>query len=122
MISEVITIDGQEVKVRVSASLPRLYRAKFQRDLFVDLKRLQKVKDSNEDLTDLDCEVFENIAFIMARHGDSENTPKDVGEWLDSFNDPLAVYKAFEDVLRLWGLNAETQSESKKNTVRPNDK
>ena len=62
MISEVITIDGQEVKVRVSASLPRLYRAKFQRDLFVDLKRLQKVKDSNEDLTDLDCEIFENIA------------------------------------------------------------
>ena len=121
MISEVIVIDGREVKVRVSASLPRLYRAKFQRDLFVDLKRLQKVKDSNEDLTDLDCEVFENIAFIMARHGDSENTPKNAGDWLDTFNDPLAVYKAFEDVLRLWGLNAETQSESKKNTVRPSD-
>lgn len=120
MISEVIVIDGREVKVRVSASLPRLYRAKFQRDLFVDLKRLQKVKESGEDLTDFDCEVFENIAFIMARHGDSENTPKDVGEWLDTFNDPLAVYKAFEDVLRLWGLNVETQSESKKNTVPPN--
>lgn len=122
MISEVITIDGRDVKVRVSASLPRLYRAKFQRDIFCDLRKLQKVKGSDEELTELDCEVFENIAYIMARHGDSENTPKDVGEWMDSFNDPLAVYKAFDDILRLWGMNVQTQSTSKKNIDQPNDK
>lgn len=37
-----IVIDGQEVAFRASAAIPRIYRMRFHRDIFKDLKDLEK--------------------------------------------------------------------------------
>ena len=37
-----IEIDGKPVKFRASAAIPRIYRIKFQRDIYKDLRSLEK--------------------------------------------------------------------------------
>ena len=73
-IKKIITIDKIEVPFKASAAVPRLYRLKFSRDIYKDFAALQKnVKDSDEGESTLDIEsleVFENVAYIMAKHAD----------------------------------------------------
>ena len=42
MLEKTVTISGREVKFRSSATVPRLYRIKFKRDIFKDLAKLEK--------------------------------------------------------------------------------
>ena len=50
MIEKTIKIGTQEVRFRSSATVPRLYRTKFKRDIFRDLNKLQKsYKDKGGD-------------------------------------------------------------------------
>ena len=42
MIKREIEISGKKVPFRSSATTPRLYRAKFKRDIFKDLSKLEK--------------------------------------------------------------------------------
>ena len=69
-----ITIDGIDVPFKASAAVPRLYRLKFRRDIYQDFAALQKsVGENTEESSALDIEsleVFENIAYIMAKHAD----------------------------------------------------
>ena len=69
-----ITIDGIDVPFKASAAVPRLYRLKFCRDIYQDFAALQKsVGENTEESSALDIEsleVFENIAYIMAKHAD----------------------------------------------------
>lgn len=37
-----IEIDGKEVLFKASAAIPRIYRIKFQRDIYKDLSALEK--------------------------------------------------------------------------------
>ena len=43
-----ITIDGREVAFKASAAIPRIYRMKFHRDIFKDLRDLEKSIDKND--------------------------------------------------------------------------
>ncbi len=112
-----IEIDGKEVTFRASAAIPRMYRLKFQRDIFKDLKSLEKsVGNGREEESDLDLfslEMFENIAYIMAKHADPAiaDTPE---EWLDGFN-TFSIYQVLPQLIELWGLNMQTDIEAKKN-------
>ena len=58
-------------------------------------------------------EMFENIAYIMAKHADPAvpNTPE---EWLDGFN-TFSIYQILPQIIELWGLNVQTEVQSKKN-------
>ena len=48
MLKKVINVGGKEVEFRSSATVPRLYRAKFKRDIFKDLAKLESsYKGSN---------------------------------------------------------------------------
>lgn len=69
-------------------------------------------EDSNLDLFSL--EMFENIAYIMAKHADA-NIPDTPEEWLDQFN-TFSIYQVLPKLIELWGLNVQTQVESKKNS------
>lgn len=64
-----IEIDGKQVPFRASAAIPRIYRMKFQRDIYKDLASLEKAIDSNsEEVSNLDLfslEMFENIACLI---------------------------------------------------------
>ena len=115
-----IEIDGKQVSFKASAAIPRIYRMKFQRDIYKDLKALEKsIGDNSEESSNLDMfslEMFENIAFVMAKHVDASipNTPE---EWLDGFN-TFSIYQVLPQLIELWGLNVQTDVEAKKNFVR----
>ena len=70
MLKREIEICGKKVAFRSSATIPRLYRAKFKRDIFKDLSKLEKsYKGKTEDGEEFqieDLEIFENVAYIMA--------------------------------------------------------
>ena len=64
VIKTTINICGKEVPFCSSAAVPRLYRVKFRRDLFRDLKKLQDSYDAKTDSYAIeDLEVFENVTF-----------------------------------------------------------
>lgn len=42
MVTKTIIVDGKEVKLKASAAIPRLYRAKFGRDIFRDLSKINQ--------------------------------------------------------------------------------
>ena len=115
-----IKIDGQEVAFKASAAIPRIYRLKFQRDIYKDLAVLEKsIGDGKEESSNLDMfslEMFENIAFIMAKHADP-SIPDTPEEWLDNFN-TFSIYQVLPQLIELWGLNVKTDVEAKKNFVR----
>ena len=112
-----IEIDGQQVAFRASAAIPRIYRLKFQRDIYKDLAALEKaIGDSSEAVSNLDLfslEMFENIAYIMAKHADP-SIPDTPEEWLDAFN-TFSIYQVLPKIIELWGLNVKTDVEVKKN-------
>ena len=108
--------DGQEVPFKASAAVPRLYRARFGRDLFRDLNDLVKdinQNDENNSMLSLESlEVFENIAFVMARYADP-SIPDKPELWLDRF-ETFSVYRVLPAILKLWNINVSTDVESKK--------
>lgn len=111
-----ITIDEKEVTFKASAAIPRIYRLKFGRDIYRDLAALEKNVGENEEgksnLDLLSLEMFENIAYVMAKHADPTipNTPE---EWLDEFN-TFSIYQILPQLIELWGLNVQTDAEAKK--------
>ena len=89
--TQTIEIDGQPVKFRASAAIPRIYRMRFHRDIYRDL----------------------SAAFIMAKHADA-SIPDTPEEWLDNFN-TFSIYQVLPKLIELWGLNVQTTVQSKKN-------
>ena len=122
MIECTITISGQEVPFRSSATVPRLYRAKFKRDIFKDLTKLEqsysKRTEDGDELQIEDLEIFENVAYIMAFHADP-SIPKTIDEWLDQF-DMFSIYQVLPQILELWGDNLMTEVEAKKGLAEVN--
>ena len=61
-----IVIDGQEVAFRASDAIPRINRMRFHRDIFKDLKDLEKGIDKNNpeksSLELFSLAMFENYA------------------------------------------------------------
>ena len=116
-----ITVDGIEVPFKASAAVPRLYRLKFGRDIYKDFATLQKSVSEedaeNSGLSIESLEVFENIAYVMAKHADNDAVPASPDEWLEQFN-TFSIYEILPQLIELWGLNIETQVESKKNIAR----
>ena len=116
-----INIDGKDVMFKASAAIPRIYRLKFHRDIYKDLRDLEKAVDSSsEEQSSLDLfslEMFENIAFIMARHADPTAVPDSPEDWLDEFN-TFSIYQVLPEIIELWGLNVQSEVESKKNFAK----
>ena len=123
-LTQTIEIDGQPVKFRASAAIPRIYRLRFHRDIYKDLSLLEKsVSKQDEDSSSLDLfslEMFENIAYIMAKHADPD-IPETPEEWLDNFN-TFSIYQILPKLIELWGLNVQTDVQSKKNLDRLTEK
>lgn len=115
-----ITIDGQEVPFKASAAIPRIYRMRFHRDIYKDLRDLEKGIDKNDpENSNLDLfslEMFENIAYVMAKHADP-SIPDTPEEWLDGFN-TFSIYQVLPQIIELWGLNTQTDAQAKKNFAR----
>ena len=119
-VTKTIEIDGQPVTFRASAAIPRLYRNKFHRDIYRDLNELQKgISENDSESSNLDTfslELFENIAWLMAKHADP-TIPDSPEEWLDEFA-TFSIYQVLPQIIELWGLNVQTDVQAKKNLDR----
>ena len=117
MLKKTIKVGDKEVAFRSSATVPRLYRAKFKRDIFKDLAKLENSykgsKEEGEEFAIDDLEIFENVAYIMAYHADN-TIPSNIDDWLDQF-DMFSIYEVLPEILALWGTNLITDIDSKKN-------
>lgn len=133
-----ITISGIQCEMKSSAAIPRMYRMKFERDIFVDMQKIAKQievqnklkeelrKQAEENGEEFDeskfesglpvesLEIFENIAFLMHKHGDPSQ-PKEIDEWLDQF-DMFDIYKVFPEILKMWNIENKQMSTPKKRT------
>lgn len=128
MLTKNIEIDGKNILFAASAAIPRIYRIQFKRDIFQDMTKIEKsVKKSQDkqkenqvsesDIPIEDLEMFENVAFVMAKHAaqkKGQDFPENVYDWLDQFN-TFSVYTILPEIVKLWNLNQQTQVESKKN-------
>jgi hypothetical protein len=117
MITKIVEIDGRQVTFKASAAVPRFYRIKFRRDIIQDLQKLKKAYVENQteakQFEAIDLEVFENVAYIMAKHATPDLVPQSPEEWLDQFN-MFSIYTVLPAILELWCLNEESLVESKK--------
>lgn len=119
---KVIIVGNKEVKMRASALIPRLYRFKFGRDMISDMTSLKKAFDKVEKLPEnateeaqlsvLDLTIFENVAYIMAKHADNSQ-PDNPDEWLDQF-EMFSIYQVLPQILALWNMSTATTSAPKK--------
>lgn len=131
-----IVIGGVECNFKTSAAVPRMYRLKFKRDIFNDLnsidrqvkaqkKKMEEEKqialekglefDASEYESTLPVQtltIFENIAFIMHKHGDPSQ-PQEIDDWLDQF-ETFDIYEIFPEIIEMWNDENKQMSEPKK--------
>ena len=92
----------KKVAFKAQATIPRLYRIKFKRDIFKNLAKLEKSFINKKDGFKIaDFEIFENVAYIMTYHADN-TIPNDIIDWLEQF-------EMLPEILTLWGVNLDTQ-------------
>ena len=129
-----IEIDGQMVKFMASARTPRLYRSKFNRDLIVDMMNLKqnfdeaikakhipadateedkKKMEQSAELSVMDLNIFENMAYVMAKQACPDSVSDSIDEWMDQFG-AFSVYEIFPKLSSMWTMNTKTIVEAKK--------
>ncbi|MBQ1297452.1 MAG: hypothetical protein IIY21_25635 [Clostridiales bacterium] len=114
---KIVKIDGKDVKFRATARTPRLYRVLIGRDMIQDMNKLMKAyerkKKNDDDLDIIDLQIFEDVAYAMARHANPDMEEKTADEWLDTF-DMFSIYEVLPHILELWAINTKQTSVSKK--------
>lgn len=76
----------------------------------LDLEAYQEATQDAQ-LSVLDLEIFEDVAYIMARHYDP-TIPSTPEEWLEAF-DVFSIYEILPEILKLWNLQQQTTSSPK---------
>lgn len=113
---KVLRIDGKDVGFKATALTPRIYRHVVGRDMMADMAKIResigKANKNGEQLNSLDLEIFENVAYVMAKQYDA-NVPDTADEWLDMFN-TFSIYDVLPEIINLWQVNEQTTSVPKK--------
>ena len=76
----------------------------------------KSLEDKERDGTNIPLEalnLFENMAYIMAKHADKDSVPENPSDWLEEFG-AFSIYKIFPVLLALWEGNIETMDVAKK--------
>ena len=120
-----ITIDGQEIKFKATASTPRVYRQAFGRDIYIDMTRLYDDMAKGETMSVENLEAFEDMAFCMYSQAikkelHRETIENDINDWLDQFS-TFSIYKIAPQLMELWKLTTEQTVKPKNQVARPND-
>jgi len=123
-------IFGTNHKLKMSAATPRIYRAKFGKDIIVQMdamyerlsnegkkkdeeKKNEEKKDDSVSFTPEELEMMENLIFVCNRQAEPEQ-PEDIFEWLASF-EIGAITGTYGTIMKMWEDNQT--STSKKKTV-----
>lgn len=78
-------------------------------------RKVNKAKKNGDNLsfTSKELQIFEDAAYVMARHATPDIEQQTADDWLDSFN-MFSIYEVLPHLLELWGLNQKTTSTAKK--------
>ena len=106
-----IRVGEREITFKATAGTARRYRQKFGRALLLDINKAAP-NAAKGSLGSGDIEIFENLAYIMAKQADDTLT-EDPEEWLDTF-EPFEMYGALNEVVTLWAESSATLETSKK--------
>ena len=126
MMEKTVKIGDKEVRFKSSAAVPRMYRIKFNQDIFVDMGELEEAYKQNlphkeaSTLGIAHLTIFENVAYIMALHADP-TIPDNIDEWLEGF-EMFSIYEILPEIMELWGSNVVSIAEAKKNTTPQSEK
>lgn len=120
-------IFGTDHKLKMSAATPRIYRAKFGKDIIVQMdamyerlsnegkKKDEEKKDDSVSFTPEELEIMENLIFVCNRQAEPEQ-PEDIFEWLASF-EIGAITDTYGTIMKMWEDNLHQTSTSKKKTA-----
>lgn len=125
-------IFGTNHKLKMSAATPRIYRAKFGKDIIVQMdamyerlsnegkkkdeeKKNEEKKDDSVSFTPEELEMMENLIFVCNRQAEPEQ-PEDIFEWLASF-EIGAITGTYGTIMKMWEDNLHQTSTSKKKTA-----
>lgn len=107
-----ILIGDKEVKMKSTGSLIWIYRTNFKSDFLKDLITMQKdLEKGNNDISNVNMEVFEKIAWCMAKSADS--SIPEIEKWLDQFG-MFDIMLALPEIMTLISDNMEQLNNSKK--------
>ena len=115
--TKTIQIGDKEVVFKSSAALPRIYRKKFNRDMFVVMTHIMSKMNKNGKINlDADMmEAFEDLAYSFVKYGDPVGVPDNIEEWLEQF-ETMDIFAIIPAMLELWaGENKTTGTLKKKN-------
>ena len=121
-------IFGTDHKLKMSAATPRIYRAKFGKDIIVQMdamyerlsnegkkkgeeKKDEEKKDDSVSFTPEELEMMENLIFVCNRQAEPEQ-PEDIFEWLASF-EIGAITGTYGTIMKMWEDNLHQTSTSK---------
>lgn len=125
-------IFGTDHKLKMSAATPRIYRAKFGKDIIVQMdamyerlsnegkkkdeeKKNEEKKDDSVSFTPEELEMMENLIFVCNRQAEPEQ-PEDIFEWLASY-EIGAITGTYGTIMKMWEDNLHQTSTSKKKTA-----
>lgn len=110
-----LKIGNKEVKMKSTAGTMMRYRNNFNRDFIKDLMALQKKLtnkiDTGTEFEAIDLDIFEKIAWCMAKTAD--NTTPDIENWLDQF-DTFDIMQVLPEIMELLVANMEQINSKKK--------
>lgn len=120
-------IFGTDHKLKMSAATPRIYRAKFGKDIIVQMdamyerlsnegkKKGEEKKGDSVSFTPEELEMMENLIFVCNRQAEPEQ-PEDIFEWLASY-EIGAITGTYGTIMKMWEDNLHQTSTSKKKTA-----
>lgn len=120
-------IFGTDHKLKMSAATPRIYRAKFGKDIIVQMdamyerlsnegkKKDEEKKGDSVSFTPEELEMMENLIFVCNRQAEPEQ-PEDIFEWLASY-EIGAITGTYGTIMKMWEDNLHQTSTSKKKTA-----
>lgn len=108
-----LKVDGRDVTFKATGATVRLYRTKFGNDLLLDMNKLNDDYIKG-DYTTTSLEVFERLAYIMAKQAD-ESISDDIDDWFDDFG-MFSIYEILPELVELWNQSTKSQIKSKKKT------
>lgn len=116
---KVLNIGGKQIKMKSTAGTMMRYRNNFNRDFIKDLVALQsrltdKIEKGHE-FEALDLDIFEKIAWCMAKT--SDDSIPDIEHWLDEF-DTFDIMQILPELMNLLVSNMEQINDKKKLEVQ----
>ena len=112
---KVLTIGDKQIKMKSTAGTMMRYRNNFNRDFIKDLVSLQtklnKKIETGTEFEAFDLDLFEKIAWCMAKTAD--NSIPDIENWLDEF-ETFDIMQVLPEIMGLLIANMEQINDKKK--------